>query len=347
MNKKINKLNDKEWKEFKIYDLFSHQRGKRQVESNRKKGNIPYFSASQNNNGLTDFISNPIFQIDRNAIIYSTFGDSYYVEKMFSTSDEITILTKENLNKYNGLFLSNSINQNKSKYSFGRKAFSNKISKDKIMLPINKNSEPDYKYMEQYTKSITETKLEKYKCYVKKQLEKIEYKKIEKLENKKWKEFKIRAISNIHSGIDIYERERIKGDIPYISSTSKNNGIGYFIDNKNKTLDQNCLSINRNGSVGYSFFHPYKALFSNDCRKLKLNHNSKFVGIFISNQITMQKEKYNYGYKMGTDRLKKQVIMLPVNESLEPDYEYMEQYIKNIIYKKLNSYLNYKKTLFK
>lgn len=33
--------------------------------------------------------------------------------------------------------------------------------------------------------------------------------------------------------------------------------------------------------------------------------------------------------------------MIPVNDKEEPDYEYMEQYIKNLMIKKYNQYLNY------
>ena len=104
-------------------------------------------------------------------------------------------------------------------------------------------------------------------------------------------EFFISDIAEIVSGKDIYESERKKGSIPYISATAQNNGIGYFVGNSNETLEENCLSVNRNGSVGYSFFHPYKALFSNDCRKLRLKNDSKFAGYFISRIITNQKKE--------------------------------------------------------
>lgn len=161
--KPLQKLEEKLWMEFRIYDIFSHKRGKRQTESSRRKGDIPYYSASQNNNGLTDFISNPTFIIKTNAIIYSTFGDAYYVNENFSSSDEITILTNSNINKYTGLFIVTCLNQNKSKYSFGRKAFSNKITKDKIMLPIDSLGNPDFEYMEQYIKNIILTNYQGYK----------------------------------------------------------------------------------------------------------------------------------------------------------------------------------------
>ena len=122
-----------------------------------------------------------------------------------------------------------------------------------------------------------------------------------------------------------------------------NNGIGYFVGNMNNTFESNCISVNRNGSVGHAFFHPYNALFSNDCRKFKLNEfsDNKYVSLFISTQIKAQKERYSYGYKLGTARLKKQQIMLPVNDDNEPDYKYMEQYMVNLELKLLTKYLNY------
>ena len=51
--------------------------------------------------------------------------------------------------------------------------------------------------------------------------------------------------------------------------------------------------------------------------------------------------KFNYGYGFSQGRIKRQKILLPVNEKSEPDFEYMEQYMKNITYKKINQYLNY------
>lgn len=161
------------------------------------------------------------------------------------------------------------------------------------------------------------------------------------IENKCWGEFFIEDIAEISSGRDIYDAERVSGDIPYISSTAKNNGIGYLVGNTNNTIEENCLSVNRNGSVGYSFYHPYKGLFSNDCRKLRPIIKSTNIGIFLSNQITKQREKYNYGYKMGTARLKRQKIMLPINATGEPDWQFMEQYSKKLIESKKLKYIEH------
>lgn len=145
---------------------------------------------------------------------------------------------------------------------------------------------------------------------------------------KEWKEFWLEDIVDIKSGKDIYNRERIDGDIPYITAAAQNNGIGYFVDNINNTLEEKVISVNRNGSVGYAFYHDYKALYGNDTRKLIPKYKNKYISIFLSYIITSQKEKYGYGYKMGTGRLKRQKIMLPVKDDGNPDYDYMREYIQ-------------------
>lgn len=149
----LSKLDISNWKTFELVKIFPEpKRGMRLIEIDRQKGEMPFYSASDFNNGLTDKISNPLFT-EKNALIYMIFGKCYYVEGEFTASDEIAIFKHEKLNLYTGLFLSTIINQNKYKYSFGRKAFYNKYSKDFIKLPA-KNNEPDWEFMENYIKSL-------------------------------------------------------------------------------------------------------------------------------------------------------------------------------------------------
>lgn len=161
------------------------------------------------------------------------------------------------------------------------------------------------------------------------------------IKDRNWKDFFIEEIATINSGRDIYEAERKKGNNPYVSSSSVNNGICHFVSNENATMEARCISVNRNGSVGYAFYHPYKALYSNDCRKLRLKYPNKYVAIFITTQITAQRGKYSYGYKMGTGRLKRQKIMLPIDKDGNPDYAFMEQYIKEREKQIIQKYISY------
>lgn len=151
---------------------------------------------------------------------------------------------------------------------------------------------------------------------------------MKKLSACKWKAFYIEEVAEIDSGRDIYDQERVDGTTPYVTATATNNGVGYFVGNTNHSLEEGCISVNRNGSVGYAFYHPYKALFGNDTRKLRLFNKSKYVALFIVRAILAQKDKYEYGYKLGTGRLKRQKIMLPMTPSRNPDYAFMDQYMR-------------------
>ncbi|MBQ3395419.1 MAG: hypothetical protein IJG55_03700, partial [Synergistaceae bacterium] len=68
----------------------------------------------------------------------------------------------------------------------------------------------------------------------------------------------------------------------------------------------------------------------------------KYASIFIAVSITSQHEKYNYGYKLGTARLMRQKIMLPVNQNCEPDYAFMERFMKCTEQKLIRKYISVK-----
>ena len=313
-----------------------------------KKGEIPYITRSEKENGYDSFVCNQSdnYKIDKSNVI--TIGldtqTVFYQPYEFYTGQNIQILENPNLNKHNASFLIMLLKVQLRKFSWGGNgATLTRLKRSKILLPTAPDGQPDYAFMEEFMKDKEQEQINTFKSQISKRLDELKnYADVKSLGEMEWKEFFVDEISEIISGRDIYETERVKGNVPYITSTANNNGIGYLVGNNNLTLESNCVSVNRNGSVGYAFYHQYPALFSNDCRKLRLNNPSKYVGIFISQQITRQKEKYGYGYKMGTARLKRQKIILPIDSNKQPDYEYMEQYIKKIEYQKLMAFLEMK-----
>lgn len=341
-------LENREWKEFFLKDIFNTiQRGKRLRKADHKEGNQPYVSSTGINNGLDGYVGNKekvrVFENCLTLANSGSVGSTFYQPYSFVASDHVTKLENKAFSKYINLFLSGIVSRLGEKYSFNREINDTRIKREKILLPITSKGKPDYEFMEQFMRHKEQEKQKEYQQFIQKKISQLKnIPKTVSLDEKEWGEFFIEEIAEILSGKDIYARERIEGEIPYVSATANQNGIGYFVGNNNKTLESNCLSVNRNGSVGYSFYHPYKALFGNDCRKLRLKNPGKHIGIFISQQITRQKGKYGYGYKMGTARLKRQKIMLPINQNNEPDYEFMENYMRNIEYKKLTEYLKFK-----
>lgn len=65
------------------------------------------------------------------------------------------------MNKYIYLFLSKMLNRLADKYNFNRGINDKRISREKILLPINDENKPDYEYMEQYIKPLLIIKLQK------------------------------------------------------------------------------------------------------------------------------------------------------------------------------------------
>lgn len=144
------------WKEFsfidkKLWTKIIH--GERLIESDRIKGETPYYSASEFDNSLTDSIENPLF-VERDCIVYSTFGTAFWVSGEFTASDEIYAFHNPNLNKYNALFIITIMRQNQYKFKFGRKAFMNKFKSEIIKLPATSEGFPDWSFMEDFIKSL-------------------------------------------------------------------------------------------------------------------------------------------------------------------------------------------------
>ena len=117
-----------------------------------------------------------------------------------------------------------------------------------------------------------------------------------------------------------------------------------FVSNNNKSIDENVLGVNYNGSVVENFYHPYQAIFSDDVKRLNWKDEAmgnKYSYLFLKQMILSQKIKYTYGYKFNGERMKHQKIMLPVTEAGLPDYDYMKSYMQKQELEQIFYILNY------
>ena len=151
-----------------------------------------------------------------------------------------------------------------------------------------------------------------------------------KLTDRKWKPFRLGEICTIDKGIRLTKANMKPGNRPFIGATSANNGITNWVSNTNGSLDKNVLGVNYNGSVGYAFYHPYECVFTDDVKRLHLRNykDGRHVLQFFAVAIAQQAKSHDYGYKFNGERMDRQNIMLPVDVNGEPDYAFMEAYIK-------------------
>lgn len=146
-----------------------------------------------------------------------------------------------------------------------------------------------------------------------------------------WKEFFLEDVVTIGNGVRLTKSDMVDGYTPFIGASEMNNGITAYCSNRNGSYDNNLLGVNYNGSVGFSFYHPYFALFSDDVKRVKWKDspkNCKYTLLFLAVSIQAQKDKYAYGYKFNSQRMKRQKILLPINDKMEPDFAYMEAYMR-------------------
>lgn len=324
----MKEINTENWQEFQIGKLFQVSRGRRFVVGKHKEGNIPYYSASLENNGITDYISNPLF-IDKNAIIVTTFCDAFYAKGEFTASDEITILHHEKMNEINGLFIVSAIRKNAWKYSFKVKAFQTRIIEDTIKLPINKKGEPDWEYMESYMKNIMQESEQNIE-----NLQNISKHK-NKIDVKNWQEFLLGGndgLFNIVKGTRLTKANMKEGNINFIGSSAINNGVTNHISNSERVHPANLITVSYNGSIGEAFYQDEPFWASDDVNVFYPKFEQNFeIAMFLIPLICKIGEKYKFVDKWKLEDMCNDKIKLPVNKNGEPDWEYMENYMKHVM----------------
>lgn len=345
-------LNNIQWGVFNLNEIFSHiQRGKRLKKDDHKEGSQPYISSTALNNGVDGFVGNKekvrIFQNCLTIANSGSVGATFYQPFSFVASDHVTKLENKDFNKNIYLFISSIAKRLSEKYSFNREINDKRIQREKIILPINSNGEPDYTFMEQYMCQKEQEKIDDFQKYIAIRIEKVKtFKETKPLNQKEWGEFFIENIFNIKAGKRLTKADMKIGTIPFIGASDSNNGITNFVSNTNSSLDSNILGVNYNGSVVENFYHPYKAIFTDDVKRLRLKEieGNEYLYLFLKTTILKQKSKYQYAYKFNEERMLRQKILLPIDKNGKPDYEYMENYIKKLEYEKLTKYTEIKTT---
>ncbi len=365
-------LNNIEWAEFMFIDIFEIKNGFYNKKPNPSiNGKIPFIGATQNNNGITEFytfndiesnskvghgknedINKKMFNGNCIAVTNNgSVGFAYYQKNRFTCSHDVNPLYLKNyeLNEYIAKFLITAIEMQRVCFEYARKWRPKRMVKSKILLPVNKKGEPDYKLMEQYIKQNEQSQFDKIKEQINKKINEVKsYKKVESINNKKWCEFNITDLFHFYKGDQNNMANIEKGQIPLVSAKKGDNGYKEFANQREKKLfKKNSLTLNNDGDggAGISFYQPFDYLLDSHVTALypKTGLN-KYVLLFISRCLTAQREKFGHGYSINNKRLKVFKFMLPIDKNGQPDYDYMENYIKKIQYEKLTKYIERKTT---
>lgn len=342
-------LDEKEWAEFRIGDLFEVSRPTARNKDNYQAGGVPFVASGSVNNGVMKLCA-PLEDepLDKGGCITVSpvDGSTFYQQMDFlgrgGAGSSILMLRSDKLDLYRGLFMSRAIQQTCSKYTYGHMGNKDSIKRERVMLPVDDAGEPDYEYMAEYTRQKREAMLDKYFEYAEERVAELgDIVDIPALDEKEWAEFTLSDIFTVGAGKRLETRNKIPGTRPFIGATDNGNGVTGYVANDNASKDSNVLGVNYNGAPCIAFYHPYECIFSDDVKRLhlKAHEDNEFVLLFFVAIFAQQKVKYSYGYKFKEQRMLRQKLMLPVDDAGEPDYAYMEQYAKNMMLRKYRQYL--------
>lgn len=150
------RLNTEDWREFLLADYFDIVPGKYHYPDEYEEGNTPYYSATNENNGIAQNISlKPDFS--GNCIVTGKIGcTAFYVPDDFCATSDVNIFKpKFCMTPYIGLFVASVINLSENyKWAYGRQCRVGNSKKIRIKLPATPDGKPDWQRMESYIKSL-------------------------------------------------------------------------------------------------------------------------------------------------------------------------------------------------
>ena len=323
-------INMKEWRKFKISDLFDVYNGKKYPKQKRITGDLPLISTSAFNNGISDYIEDRKDSTYSNIITVAYSGSVgatfYHKNKVFVGETVIALVPKKILSEYSAIFICAILKENNKKYDYQYKIKVLTYGDDTIMLPVTANGDPDYDFMDAYIESVSGGGVDENTTIVENSI-------------KKWKSFFVGELFDIHptKSYKLTNAELLDGGkYPVVVNSAHNNGVGGTTSQLptekgnmitfSDTVDANTIFYQPNDFIGYSHVQGLYPIgeYKNCWSQYSLMF---FATVFRQKALSYG---FDYGHKFRRDVATKMVIFLPINDFGDPDWEYMEQYIESI-----------------
>ncbi len=337
-------LDIQNWKEFKTSVIFSvMERGKASQQKIEEGTDCFYVGAKRDDNGIMCHCkSDPSLMTKGNCIVFicngeGSVGYANYMDVDFIGTTDIIVGYSEHLNERIGIFLATIYSLERPKYSFGRK-WGAYLKDTLVKLPAQKNSRgdyiidsthkysdggyiPDWQFMEDYIRSLHHKPLTTSNSP----------NQVPELNVQSWKEFKIQTILDCDSTTMSIKDELTEGIVPFISRSAENNGCDGYVDiSEDKTTEGNCITLGAEGI--YSFYQPISFATGNKVYQIRNKKLNKYSAMFIITILNREDYRYSYGRARILSKLRDETILLPATPTGEPDWQFMEDYIKSLPY---------------
>lgn len=349
------------WKPFQIGKLFTMLNGKgiTQEEISDNEGDFIAVQSGEENNGVMGKIdlnyckSMKYTYSEKPCLTVARSGSAGFVSYqkngcVVGDSAKILLLPDEVATTEHYLFLQAMLTANRFKYTYGRKVTEDKYLNDIIDLPTQHNADgsifidttcqysddgyvPDWQFMEDYIKSL----------HYKPLTTKNKTGQAPDLNVSEWKEFRVGdLISEIYKAKainkdDLTIADSEKNAIHYITRTGENNGCELLADIRNvdKSIIEKGNAISIGDTTATCFYQEENFITGDHMVVVRANSwLNKYTALFIVTLLANEQYKYSYGRAYLIDRIKDTILKLPVNSDGNPDWQFMENYIKALPY---------------
>lgn len=331
----MGKIDTSGWKEFRIGDLFEACLSKDDIQpKDFVEGKIPLVSSGKENNGIIAFVEDKKARLwEANTLTIDMFGKVFYQENPYfavSHGRVNILLPKISMTKGCLQFMGCAIEKvTLQKYAFNEMCTGTKVLKDNIKLPATPDGAPDWAYMESYMANL-ETKVAKSLTLL--QAAKDAEKK--KVDTREWGEFRVGELFDIKHPAARSEKKYCEGEINYVSSGAFNNGVANkLMPLPNELLDRGgCITVSP--LDGSSFYQEEDFLGRGGSGAsisiLYNSHLNRNNALFICSVIRSSANGFGYTDLLNGENLKSLTIKLPVDKTGQPDWGYMEEYMREM-----------------
>ena len=237
---------------------------------------------------------------------------SFVQIKPFYTAFHIMVLEpKREMTFHEKLFYCMCIRNNAYRYSYGRQA--NRTLKD-IVLP---DTVPEWVASANIRPISTKISTGK-----------------KEIDTADWKAFSMDSLFDFVKGKRLTKEEIVPGNMNFLGAISENNGVREKIE-ASCYWEPNCITVNYNGSVGEAFYQAEPFWASDDVNVLyakKYWKMNRYIAMFLITVIKANKYRFGYGRKWTIEKMKETALKLPCTKNGEPDFVYMENYIRKLPY---------------
>lgn len=147
-----------------------------------------------------------------------------------------------------------------------------------------------------------------------------------------WKAYQIKDLFEVETGANVNKNKLTIGVIPRITATDTNNGVDWYtehIQDKGFRIYTNRVSISFLGSC---FYQPYQASYDMKIHNISIRDRAwnQYTALFVASQCKRFCEHVNYGNQLSSSDLPKQHILLPITPDNTPDWQFMEDYMREV-----------------